>query len=228
MATPVLILGESGSGKSFSLKNLDPASVLLIKCVNKPLPFRSQHWKPFNIKTGEGSVVYVPRWDLMLQAFEEIPNYNKPIIIVDDFQYIMGFEFMYRACERGYDKFSEIGQHGFRVIKAATDIQNNSRVYFLSHTETEQNSGKVKIKTIGNLVDDKIVLEGMFTIVLKTLVEIGNYQFVTQTNGNDTVKSPHEMFDPIIPNDLALVDQTICNYWGHQSQSNQNRLEYRR
>jgi len=138
---------------------------------------------------------------------------RRPIIIIDDFQYIMANEFMRRTDEKGFDKFTEIGRHTWDIINAATALPDEKRVYILSHTETTD-SGKTKLKTIGRLLDEKITLEGMVTIVLRTVVRDGNYHFATRNNGSDTTKTPMGLFDAeLIDNDLDAVNSAITHYY---------------
>ena len=140
---------------------------------------------------------------------------NKKVIVIDDTQYLMCNEFMRRATEKGYDKFTEIAQNFWSlVVQEVNNLPSDTIVYLLCHTATDEN-GVEKMKTIGKLVDEKITPEGLFTIVLKTAVSDGNYAFVTQNNGKDTVKSPEDMFTTYaINNDLKYVDEKIRNYYG--------------
>ncbi|PQX95819.1 ATP-binding protein [Cronobacter sakazakii] len=214
MGTATLILGESGTGKSTSLRNLNPEEVILVKPVGKPLPFKSREWKPWDAKSKHGVVVSSDRWDVIVKVIQNAVNYGKRIVVVDDFQYVMSNEFMRRSEEKSFDKFTEIGRHAWEVIKAAQDAPDDLRVYFLAHTE-ETAMGRVKMKTIGKMLDEKITVEGMFTIVLRTLTRDDQFFFTTKNNGADTVKSPMGMFETNeIDNDLAMVDATICDYWG--------------
>ena len=139
---------------------------------------------------------------------------NKKVIVIDDTQYLMCNEFMRRATEKGYDKFTEIAQNFWSlVVQEVNNLPADTIVYLLCHTATDEN-GVEKMKTIGKLVDEKITPEGLFTIVLKTAVSDGNYAFVTQNNGKDTVKSPEGMFSTYaINNDLKYVDEKIRNYY---------------
>ncbi|BBG59542.1 ATP-binding protein [Providencia rustigianii] len=214
MGTATLIIGESGTGKSASLRNIKPEEALLIQTVRKPLPFRSKAWKPFSAKEPTTSVFVSDQWERIAKAISSAANFGKKIVIVDDFQYLMANEFMRRSDEKSFDKFTEIGAHTWNVINAAIGgTPDGVRVYFLAHTEETQ-MGKVKMKTIGRMLDEKITVEGMFTIVLKTLVKDGQYLFSTQNNGNDTVKSPMGMFESHeIENDLNAVDDAICDYY---------------
>ncbi|WP_340618748.1 AAA family ATPase [Xenorhabdus entomophaga] len=214
MGTATLILGESGTGKSTSLRNLNPEETLLIQTVRKPLPFRSATWKPFNKDNPAGAICSTDSWQQIIAVIKGAAKYGKLVVIVDDFQYLMANEFMRRSEEKSFDKFTEIGSHAWSVIDSAIrQTPDNLRIYFLSHTEETQ-VGKVKMKTIGKMLDEKITIEGMFTIVLKTLVRDGQYLFTTQNSGFDTVKSPMGLFDSSeIENDLKAVDDAIYEYY---------------
>lgn len=210
MSYATLILGESGTGKTCSLRNLNPAECLLIQPTRKPLPFRSAGWREV-IKKGDGGNIYVS--DNSQKIMAAMLYTTAKIIVVDDFQYILANQFMSRRKEKSYDKFTDIGGAGFDIAKLSSELDFDKRVYILAHTQTDE-FGKVRIKTLGKLLDDKIVLEGMFTTVLRTQVINGQYFFSTQNNGADTVKSPMGMFDsPDIENDLAAVDAAICDYY---------------
>jgi hypothetical protein len=135
------------------------------------------------------------------------------VIVLDDFQYVMSSEFMRRSDEKGYEKFTEIGRHAWDILNAATALPDDVRVYVLSHTE-KNDDGSTKMKSIGKMLDDKICLEGMVTIVLQTDVMDRDYRFITQNNGRNTCKSPMGLFeDDTIPNDLAAVDAAITEYY---------------
>lgn len=212
MGIPVLILGESGTGKSTSLRNLNPEECFLIQSVKKPLPFRN-NWRDWD-GNGSGHVIHTDDTNVISTIINGASKYDRDIIIIDDFQYIMANEFMRRSQEVGYTKFTEIAKHVWELITCAQNASPSTTVYFLSHTESTDD-GKVKAKTIGKLLDDKITIEGLFTIVLRSLVDDGKYQFATQNSGMDTVKSPMGMFnDRFIDNDLNTVDQTIREYFG--------------
>ena len=214
MGTATLILGESGTGKSTSLRSVNPNEAILIKPIGKPLPSKSKEWKAWDAQKKQGTVVTSDKWDMIVAVIKRAHEYGKRIVIVDDFQYVMSNEFMRRSEEKSFDKFTEIGRHAWEVIKAAQDAPDDLRVYFLAHTE-ETAMGRVKMKTIGKMLDEKITVEGMFTIVLRTLTRDDQFFFTTKNNGSDTVKSPMGMFETNeIDNDLAHVDATICEYYG--------------
>lgn len=202
MGVAVLILGESGTGKSASLRNFKQGEVAVINAVGKPLPFKN------DLKT-----VNTDKYEKIEQLLTKM---QAPSAVIDDSQYLMANEYMRRANEVGYQKFVDIGKKYWHLIVEVISQQlpEDKIVYLLSHIERDQN-GNEKVKTIGKMLDEKITVEGLFTIVLKTHVENGEYTFLTQNSGNDTVKSPVGMFpDREIPNDLKMVDDIIRNYYG--------------
>lgn len=210
MSTATLILGQSGTGKSTSLRNIDASKTLLIQAIKKPLPFRSKEWQPITKENPQGSVFATDNPKKILALMEHI---EREIIIIDDFQYIMANEYMRRAQETGFNKFTEIGKGAWDIFNMASQLADNKRVYILSHTQ-ENDNGKTSIKTIGKMLDEKITLEGMVTICLKTAIINEQYVFCTKNNGQDTTKAPMGLFSSDhIENDLNAVDTAICEYW---------------
>lgn len=202
MGLPVLVLGESGTGKSASMRNFKGNEVAVINVAGKPLPFK-------NKIPSETTDDYAK----ITRYTKELTSRGFKTIVIDDAQYLMANEFMRRATERGFDKFTEIAQNFWSLVNSCKELPNDVVVYFMAHIERDAN-GNEKIKTIGKLLDEKITVEGMFTIVLKTYVNDGQYSFVTQNNGHDTVKSPIGMFPSyVIDNDLKYVDEKIRNYY---------------
>lgn len=194
-----MILGASGSGKSASLRNFKANEVGVINVIGKPLPFRT------DIKT-----VNTDDYRVIRKCLDEAKARS---IVIDDSQYLMADEFMIRAKENGFQKFTDIGRNFWDLVRYVNQIPDDKIVYFLHHTETDEN-GVEKAKTIGKLLNEKITLEGMFTIVLKAEVIDGQYFFATKNNGHDVVKAPMGMFEEDhIPNDLKLVDDTIRGYF---------------
>lgn len=211
MSYACLILGESGTGKTCSLRNLDPKNTLLIQPVRKPLPFRSTGWKEIKQKGDGNNILVFSNPQAIINCMHASPF---DVIVVDDWQYILASMYMAARNVKGFDKFTEIGGAGFDIAKAASELGENKRVYVLAHTTSDE-FGNTRIKTLGKLLDDKIVVEGMFTTVLRTHVENGRYLFSTQNSGSDTVKSPMGMFsEQYIENDLAAIDRVICDYYG--------------
>lgn len=218
MSIATLIMGESGTGKSTSLRNMDPANTLLIQAIKKPLPFKSKDWRPVT----DGGNVFVS--DDSVKIVHAMQRTKRPIIVIDDFQYVMSNEFLRRILDnevgnQAFAKYNEIARKAWDVFTQAYNLADDKRVYILSHTATDE-QGKTKIKTIGKLLDEKIVLEGLVTIVLRTLKINDQYVFSTQNSGSDTTKSPLGLFeDEHIENDLAVVDKAICDYYGITTQT---------
>ena len=201
MAIVTMILGESGTGKSASLRNFSNDDVAIVNTIGKPMPFRSKGFETLNS-------------DDYADIRKFINKTDKKTIIIDDSQYLMANEFMRRAKEKGYEKFTEIAQNFWNLINFCRQLPEDVTVYFLQHTETSSDGSTTKAKTIGKMLDEKISLEGMCSIVLRTNVTDGVYSFSTQNNGQDTVKSPVGMFDSdLIPNDLKMVDDKIREYY---------------
>lgn len=205
MAEKILIMGESGTGKSTSIRNCDPAITAIVNPVGKPLPFRGS--KKFDTLNGVTDANQI--CDFMRQAV----NNGKKIIIVDDFQYILAIPYMNRIKETGWDKYNDFGSNYFNIIDVCNELPEDVCVYYMTHCETLED-GVTTVKLIGKLLREKITVEGLFTIVLKTGVSEGKYYFFTQNSGKDTVKSPLGMFDAFsVDNDLAYVDAKIRNYY---------------
>lgn len=199
MGIPVLILGESGSGKSCSLRNFEKEEVVIYNIAGKPLPFRKQLNKADNVK--------------YTQIKSNMKKRNFKRYVIDDSQYLMAFEMFDRAKETGYSKFTDVALN-FRslvdfVIKEMSD---DTIVYFLHHTEMTE-EGRVKAKTSGKMLDNQLTLEGLFSIVLLCKTDGQEHYFETQSDGFSTCKSPMEMFEAKIDNDLKMVDETIREYY---------------
>ena len=214
MALPVLVMGRSGSGKTYSLKQFDPSEIGVIAVEKNRLSFPSQ------IK-----VVKVPQYDKnpkvnsMAQAFVAkyawimniIEKSEVRVIVIDDSQYLLAQELMARGKEKGYEKFTDIASNFWRLIHFVNELEDENKiVYFLHHSE-EDASGREKTKTVGKMLEEKLVIEGCFDIVLYCQ----DHKFYTQSNGQSTAKTPEGMFSEIeIPNDLKAVDTAIREYYG--------------
>lgn len=223
MAIMTLILGESGTGKSASMRNLDPKKTTLIQTIRKPLPFKPTGWKVrYEKEHGKEPVVHesgnIYTVDSSAHICQILAKTPKDIIVIDDFQYLMANEFMRSVTDEAkgneqFMKFNRIARHAWDILHTASTLPQHKRVYILSHTQTDD-FGKTKAKTIGKLLDEKITIEGLFSIVLRTTANNGVYTLSTQNNGSDTVKSPMGLFDsPTIDNDLVAIDQAICSYY---------------
>ena len=206
MAQKTLVMGESGTGKSTSMRNLDPAITSIVNPVGKPLPFKSKNGK-FTMLNNETKSSNIVSW------MKGQVKAGKKILVVDDFQYLLSIPYMNRIHEGGWDKWNDFGDDYFRLIDVCAELPADVRVYYLSHCETLDN-GITTIKLIGKLLREKITIEGLFTTVLRTSVIDQKYYFLTQNSGKDTVKSPMGMFEAYaVENDLAYIDDKICNYY---------------
>lgn len=211
MSYLTLILGESGTGKTTSLRNLNPANTLLIQPFRKPLPFRSKEWKEILAKGDGGNVCVTPDATKICTLMERAPH---KIIIIDDYQFILSRKYMEDPETNNFALFKDIGKDGYNIFRKAAELAPDKRVYILAHTQSDD-AGRTKIKTLGKLLDEKINLESLCTTVLRTKVSGGKYSFTTQNSGSDTVKSPMGMFSETeIDNDLAAVDARLCEYYG--------------
>ena len=200
MAILVMVYGQSGTGKSTSLRNFSSDEVSIINVSGKPLPFRKklQTWSTNNYQ----------------EIISVLPRITTPAIVIDDATYLIVDEFVRNAKVSGYQKFTDMAQNFAALIEIARLLPGDKIVYFMGHSEQSED-GREHFKTIGKMLDEKVVVEGKFSIVLKTIVKDGRYMFSTHNNGQDTVKTPMEMFDTdTIDNDLRMVDQTIREYYG--------------
>lgn len=216
MSNPVMIMGKSGAGKSRSLKNVDPETSFLNQVIRKPLPFKGwrDKWIERTPENPNGNLMVSdsPEKIKRLIASVSIKRPEVKNIFIDDSQYIMANEFMRTATQKGYDKFTKIGCDFWEIVNEASKHRDDLNVFFLHHIEEMEGGGK-KAKTIGKMLDEKISIEGMFTIVLLADVRDGNHVFVTKTNGTDTIKAPEGMFESeMIENDLNQVIQAINAY----------------
>ena len=213
MAIPVLIMGQSGSGKTYSLKNFKKDEIGIISVEKGRLPFRS-----------DLKVVRVPKYensaDINSYAQANSAKYswimgviskaNTKSIAIDDSQYLMANEMFDRSGEKGYDKFTDIAKNFRNLIHFINDLEQNDKiVYFLHHTEIGAD-GREKCKTIGKMLDEKLCVEGCFDIV----IHCQDHEFYTQGDKISTAKTPEGMFEPKIPNDLKYVDEKIREYYG--------------
>lgn len=212
MALPVLVIGRSGSGKTYSLKEFKKGEVSIISVEKGRLPFKSDIQIariPNNFgdeKTSAGQV-NAAKYAWICNAIKTAPTKS---VVIDDSQYLLVNELFDRAYEKGYDKFVEMAAHFRNLIHFINELDDNNKiVYFLHHSESDAD-GREKVKTIGKMLDEKLTIEGCFDIVLYCQ----DHKFFTQSNGQSTAKTPEGMFELEIPNDLKAVDKSIREYYG--------------
>jgi adenylate kinase family enzyme len=224
MSNAVLVIGESGSGKSTAIRELPKEKTFIVNCLGKPLPFKGwmKDFKPLD-ENGKGNYLSTDNSVTIVKTLEYIDK-NRPdieYVVIDDYIYTMVNEFMRRANEKSYDKFTDIGQKAWMLVEKAKSLRDSLNVAVLTHVEENMDTTgvkKQKAKTVGKLVDNIVNLEGMFTVVLYTDVEekdgVNNYGFLTQTDGRNTCKSPEGMFeDKKIPNNLKMVFDKMTEYY---------------
>lgn len=194
----MLILGESGSGKSTAMRNFDPNEVGIFNVASKPLPFRKKLSKIDNAS-----------YPIIMKRLSA-PKLKR--YVIDDSQYLLCFELFAKAKETGYNKFTDMALHFYNLVQTVIrETPPDVIVYFLHHVETVD--GRSKAKTIGKMLDEKLTVEGLFSIVLICQTDGIKHEFITQSDGTTTAKSPMEMFPPKIDNDLKAVDETIRKYY---------------
>lgn len=204
MGEAVIIYGRSGSGKSRSLKNFGSEEILLVQAIKKTLPFRNNFKYSFvsrNVK-------------LIMEQLRKMPMKTA---VIDDAGYILTGEFMDKhrnlKGSSSFDLYNDVADHFWELINGIKQLPEDVIVYIIMHEDTND-YGDTKLRTIGKLLNDKVCIEGMCTIVLRCVVENKEHIFVTQNTGNDVTKSPEDMFELKIPNDLKMVDDAIREYYG--------------
>lgn len=198
-SVPVLLLGQSGSGKSTSMRNFTKDEIAVINVLGKPLPFKSD--------------IKAPKIDKYETILEQIKMTKKKTIVIDDANYLITNEFMNKSSVKGFDKYNEMGNNFFNLINGIKNIKGGKTVYLIMHEDTDEN-GNIKPKTIGKLLDDKVNIQGMFTVCIRSMFDNGNYIFRLKTNGQDCVKTPFGMFEnDTMENDLKEFDKVVREYY---------------
>lgn len=201
-----MIIGKSGSGKSHAMKNLDPERTLIVNVCGKRFPFQNKFKYTFKSKNIE----------VVKDQLRKMPG-NIKTVVIDDFGYVMTDMFM--RGHTGGDQFKLYNAIGDTVYSFFTFLQDelpdDVTVYIIMHEE-ENDSGSIKPRTIGKLLDQKVCLEGMVTICMRAITtRDGSHMFRVQSDGYDVAKSPEGMFETDeIPNDLAMIDKRIREFWG--------------
>ena len=201
MGIPVLVLGESGSGKTASLRNFEPNELGIFNVASKPLPFRK---KLPMIQTSD----YAQITGIMSKS-------DKKTFVIDDSQYLMCFENFAKAKETGYQKYTNMALNFYNLLQfVITKLPADKIVYFLHHTEQDSNTGKIKAKTLGKMLDNQLTVEGLFAIVIMAVTDGKRHEFLLQSDGFSPVKTPMEMFPAErMDNDLKAVDTAIRQYY---------------
>ena len=198
-SVPILLIGASGTGKSTSLRNFTRDEVAVVNVLGKPLPFKSD--------------IKAPQCDDYAKILKAIDDTKKKTVVIDDAGYLITNEFMGKSSIKGFDKYNEMANNVFNLINGIKKLKGGKTVYIIMHEDTNED-GDVKPKTIGKLLDDKVNLQGMFTICIRSMFENGNYIFRLKTNGQDCVKTPFGMFEnDEMENDLKAFDKVVREYY---------------
>ena len=198
MGVAVLILGDSGSGKSTSLRNFEEGEVGIFNVMGKPLPFRKKLTKADHANYGTIQQV--------------LKANNLRAYVIDDAGYLMSLENFRRAKETGYGKFTDMALNFERVIEWSTQTNADTIVYIMMHYDRDAN-GHMKPKTIGKMLEEKFCIEGACPIVIQSTIVDGKHVFVTKGDGFNGAKAPMDMLPDVMDNDLAEVDRLIREYW---------------
>lgn len=224
----VLLMGASGSGKSTSLRNLPAEETAIINITNKPMPFRNKDGKTIVTlkdfaKEGEKDLTYE---ELYKRIIATIKATKKKIIVIDDSSYMMAFENFEKATNKGYDKFTTMAKNYYDLIKSAISCGDEKIVYVITHEEVDDVNQLYRPKTIGKMLSNQLVIEGLFSIVLRSMYKNGEYIFQTQNDGTSVCKSPMDMFEQKeIPNDLYEIDKIVREYYGFKPIENKESEE---
>lgn len=218
MAEPILIYGKSGSGKSRSLKNFAEDEIFLVNVISKRLPFKNKF--KYEAKTANYTLIK-----------EQLSKMPCKVAVIDDAGYLMTATFMNghsnpKAGGSTFDLFNTIGDQFWELLWFIKNkLPEDKRVYFIMH-ELSNDAGEVKVRTIGKLLDEKVCVEGMFTVCLHAMTDGQRYYFKTQGGANDIAKSPEDMFEAQeIGNDLKAVDKAICEYYGFKDKKPKTKKE---
>ena len=198
-SVPVLLIGKSGSGKSASMRNFKKDEIAIVNVLGKPLPFKND--------------LNAPKCDNYQTILNSIEKTEKKTIVIDDANYLITTEFMSKSTIKGFDKYNELANNFWNLIQGIKNIKGGKTVFLIMHEDADDD-GNIKPKTIGKLLDDKVNIQGMFTVCIRSMYENGNYIFRLKNNGQDCVKTPIGMFDSEeMENDLKKVDEIIRDYY---------------
>lgn len=216
MSNLIVVLGESGTGKSTSFRNLNHEETFIINVLNKPLPFKG-YKKLYN--DSNKNYLESDRYGEILKYLQAINDRRPEIktIVIDDFSFLMNNEFMRRCQERGYDKFTDMSLNVFDIFELCKTFRPDLYCYILCHTEKDH-AGIIRPKTVGKMTSDYVGIAERVSIVLHTQIIDMQYKFLTQNDGMRVAKSPIDMFGLYIDNDLAAIRKTIDDYYNNDEE----------
>lgn len=208
-SVPVLLIGKSGSGKSASMRNFKKEEIAIVNVLGKPLPFKND--------------LNAPKCDNYATILAAIEKTDKKTIVIDDANYLITNEFMAKSSIKGFDKYNELANNFWNLIQGIKNVKGGKTVYLIMHEDSDED-GNVKPKTIGKLLDDKVNIQGMFTVCIRSMFENGNYIFRLKNNGQDCVKTPIGMFEEEeMENDLKKLDEVVRDYYDLDKQESEEK-----
>lgn len=219
MNNAILLIGPSGTGKSTSLRNLDPQETFILNVLDKPLPWKGFKSQYKAMKKEEsvfvGNYYSTDDFDNMIKCIK-IVSHKKPEIktlVIDDFQNIMSNEYMRRASEKGFERFNDIGKQIWSIIEEINACRDDLLCILITHSDLDAN-GKSKLKTIGKMIDEKVDIPSRFTVMFHSMVVDGKFKLLTQNDGYHIAKTPMGMFDDLlIDNDMSEIKEAVLNYY---------------
>lgn len=212
MAELVLIQGKSGVGKSHSLKHLEPDNTMLIQSRNKRLPFRSDGWNKWDKESKTGSILKAESMSQIYPLVSGLAKHGKKVFVIDDFQYFFASSVFGEIETKGFEKWSILAKTFWDTMTNIQDeVDEDVRVYIITHTDEQD--GFTKMKTAGKLIDNTITPEGLFTMVIGAEKDSDGNYFTAINNGRNTLKAPEGLFDDREPNDIAVIDNKICQFY---------------
>jgi len=223
MSTAALILGESGTGKSTSIRNLDPSETFIVNVIGKPLPFKGALSKYTKLSPdGLTGNYYASDDTATIKRIINLVNAKRldiKVLVIDDFGYTITNSFMRKANQKGYDRFIDIAKDMFDILDIVSNIREDLYCFVMMHTETDM-QGKHKPKTVGKMIDQYICIEGKFTNCFSSTVIDGKYKFITNADGSHMSKTPMGMFDDLyIDNDLQYVKKQMHAYFNEDGET---------
>jgi hypothetical protein len=222
MSTSVLILAKSGGGKSSSIRNLPSKETFVFNVCKKELPFKgaSKNYVEISEKNPSGNMLSSDDYDMVTKTIDYIDKKRPEIkyVVIDDSQYLIVNEFMKKHSTHGkgndvFQLYNSIGDHFWKLLWNSKSYRNDMFVFFLHHSE-ESETGQIKAKSIGKMLDEKVDIPGMFSFVFYACRDGQKNIFYTQNDGTHPAKTPMGMFeDEKIDNDLLFVSKKIKSYY---------------
>lgn len=217
MAIVTSIAGPSGSGKTRSFMNLDWNKTFVIRPNRKPFSFPGSAGltKPWDKETKTGNYMYLNDYGIINAVMQAVIEHGKKIIIIDDSTHLLLKETMDTAKEKGFEKYMNLALNYYKLFEVAQELSDDIRVYIINHVDVDANGEEIVKVVGGKFITEKLDVPSMLTIALRAMKTKDGYKFKTQSSGRDFYKSPEGLFsEEYIDNDLKIVDDAICNYYG--------------